>query len=73
VHRVSKRLGLIGPKVSAEAAHQLLEASIPPTQMFDAHMLLIQHGRVLCKAQRPRCSACPLAGSCPKVGVDTSA
>lgn len=70
VHRVSKRLGLIGPKVSAEAAHQLLEAAIPPAHMFDAHMLLIRHGRALCKAQRPRCGECPLAASCPKVGVD---
>jgi endonuclease-3 len=70
VHRVSKRLGLIGPKVGAEAAHQLLEASIPPEQMYDAHMLLIRHGRVLCKALRPRCDTCPLADSCPKIGVE---
>lgn len=70
VHRVSKRLGLIGPKVAAEPAHQLLERMIPPDQMFDAHMLLIQHGRVLCKALRPRCEACPLAAACPRVGVD---
>jgi endonuclease-3 len=70
VHRVSRRLGLIGPKVSAEAAHQLLEASIPPAQMYDAHMLLIRHGRVLCKALRPRCNDCPLTAVCPKVGVE---
>jgi endonuclease III len=70
VHRVSRRLGLIGPKVSAEAAHQLLEASISSAQMYDAHMLLIRHGRVLCKALRPRCGACPLANVCPKVGVE---
>ena len=70
VHRVSKRLGLIGPRVSAEAAHQILEMSIPPDQMYDAHMLVIRHGRVLCKALRPRCDACPLSVSCPQVGVD---
>ena len=70
VHRVSRRLGLIGPKVSAEAAHAILEAAIPPGQMYDAHMLLIRHGRVLCKALRPRCDPCPLTASCPKVGVD---
>lgn len=70
VHRVSKRLGLIGEKVNAEAAHRLLEASIPPAEMFDAHMLLIRHGRVICKALRPRCEACPLEELCPKVGVN---
>lgn len=69
VHRVSKRLGLIGQKIGAEAAHRLLEAIILPGQMFDAHMLLIKHGRVTCKALRPRCQACPLADICPKVGV----
>jgi endonuclease-3 len=69
VHRVSKRLGLIGPKVGAEAAHQLLELAIPPAEMYDAHMLLIRHGRTICKALRPRCGACPLADVCPKVSV----
>jgi endonuclease-3 len=71
VHRVSKRLGLIGPTVSAEAAHRLLEGAIPPADMYDAHMLLIRHGRMTCKALRPRCDACPLADVCPKVGVLT--
>ncbi|HZO25047.1 MAG TPA: endonuclease III [Chloroflexota bacterium] len=69
VYRVSKRLGLIGEKVNAEAAHRLLEASFPPEEMFDAHMLLIRHGRVICKALRPRCETCPLDDACPKVGV----
>jgi endonuclease-3 len=69
VHRVSKRLGLIGEKISAEAAHRLLEAAIPPADMFDAHMLLIRHGRVTCKALRPRCNACPLGEICPRVGL----
>ena len=70
VHRVIKRLGLIGEKINAEAAHRLLESAIPSDQMFDAHMLLIRHGRVICKALRPRCGACPLEERCPKVGVD---
>jgi endonuclease-3 len=69
VHRVSKRLGLIGERTSAEAAHRLLEAAIPPAEMFDAHLLLIRHGRAICKALRPRCEACPLGDVCPKVGV----
>jgi endonuclease III len=69
VHRVSKRLGLIGERISAEAAHRLLESAIPPAEMYDAHMLLIRHGRVICKALRPRCEVCPLGDVCPKVGV----
>src|SRR5436190_2608261 len=60
VYRVSRRLGLIGERISAEAAHRLLEAEIPSGEMFNAHMLLIRHGRVICKALRPRCDSCPL-------------
>jgi hypothetical protein len=49
---------------------RLLESAIPPDRMFDAHMLLIRHGRTICKALRPRCGSCPLEERCPKVGVD---
>ena len=30
LHRLSRRLGLIGPKVSAEKAHDLLPEIVPP-------------------------------------------
>jgi endonuclease III len=69
VYRVSRRLGLIGPKVSAEQAHRDLEQAVPPPDVYDFHMLLIHHGRQICKAPRPRCSECPLDEVCPKVGV----
>jgi endonuclease-3 len=71
VYRVSCRLGLIGPKTSAEQAHRDLDQAVPPAQVYDFHMLLIHHGRQTCKAQRPRCSACPLGDVCPKAGVST--
>lgn len=65
VFRVSRRLGLVPAKASAEQAHALLEALIPPTLYYPFHLLLIQHGRTLCSAQRPKCDACPLADRCP--------
>jgi endonuclease III len=64
VHRVAKRLGLIGPTVGAEAAHALLEAAVPPEDVYAFHINMIQHGRLICHAQRPQCSACPLADLC---------
>ncbi len=64
VHRVTKRLGLIGPKTSAERAHAELEAIIPPQDYYPAHLNFIRHGRQLCKARKPRCAACPLAEHC---------
>ena len=69
VHRVSQRLGLIGPKVGEAAAHRILEAVVPARDTYAFHMLLIGHGRAICKALRPRCHECPLADACPKAGV----
>jgi endonuclease-3 len=65
IHRVSKRLGLIGPKVSADRAHDILEAKVPEEQVFPFHVYLITHGRRICKALRPRCGECVLAWGCP--------
>ncbi|HEX9370303.1 MAG TPA: endonuclease III [Roseiflexaceae bacterium] len=64
VHRVARRLGLIGPTVGAEAAHALIEAALPPEWVYEFHVDLIQHGRRVCQAQRPRCAICPLRDLC---------
>jgi endonuclease-3 len=65
VHRVSLRLGLVPDRATAEQAHTLLEQATDPAQIYAVHMLLIRHGREICKAQRPRCSACPVLDLCP--------
>ena len=65
IHRVSKRLGLIGHNVTADNAHDILEAKVKPDDVFIFHMYLIKHGRQVCKALRPRCDNCVLAWGCP--------
>jgi len=65
VHRVSQRLGLVPAKATAEQAHVMLEAIIPVDNVYPFHMLLIGHGRQICKAQRPRCPECPVLDLCP--------
>ena len=65
VHRVSRRLRLIGPKVTAEQAHDLLEGQVSPEEVFAFHVALITHGRRVCKALRPRCGECVLWERCP--------
>ena len=65
VHRVSRRLGLIGPKVSAAKAHDLLARVVPPRTVYAFHVLLIQHGRRVCRARRPDHAACVLRDLCP--------
>jgi endonuclease-3 len=65
VLRVSRRLGIVRPRASAEEVHRVLTAAIPQERMLDAHLLLIEHGRRTCKALRPRCADCPLVEMCP--------
>jgi len=64
VHRVALRLGLVPPKTSAERANALLEDLVPEDLYYPFHLLFIEHGRTLCKAQRPRCPECPVSGEC---------
>lgn len=65
IYRVSQRLALIGPKVTADKAHDLLEAAVEPEQVYPFHQAFINHGRQVCKAQRPRCAECVVAYGCP--------
>ncbi|MEI6136551.1 MAG: endonuclease III [Chloroflexota bacterium] len=69
VERVSKRLGLVPPKMPADRAHAALEATLQPDEVYAFHVDLIQHGRRTCHARGPRCEECPLESRCPKVGV----
>lgn len=64
VWRVTRRLGLIGPKVTADVAHLQLERRIPPEWRHTMHINLIQHGRRICHAQRPDCERCALRAHC---------
>ncbi len=65
VFRVAKRIALLGPKVTIEQAHDILERLVSPEDVFAFHLLLINHGRETCKALRPRCDECVLAHACP--------
>ena len=43
---------------------QLMEV-VPKSDWFALTYLLIDHGRALCKAQKPHCGDCVLSGLCP--------
>jgi endonuclease-3 len=66
VHRVAIRLGLIGKKVSADAAHDLLQALLPndARTIYNFHKALLRHGQRICVYDRPRCNRCPLTDLC---------
>ena len=65
IFRVSQRLGIIGPKVNADKAHEVLEAAMPPEDVYPFHAAFVTHGRQVCKAQRPLCGACVVSYGCP--------
>ena len=69
IHRLSKRLGFIDEKTSADDAHAIMESIVEPDLRFQLHMQLITHGRQVCKARRPLCAECPLSLECPSSEV----
>ncbi len=66
VHRVTQRLGLIGPKVSAEKAHALLLSCLPPDALvlFNFHKHFYWHGQRICTWYSPKCPDCVLRPTC---------
>ncbi len=64
VHRTSRRIGFIPDKTTADAAHPMMEAIVPPEDYYQFHIHLIQHGRDTCHARNPACEKCPLTAHC---------
>jgi endonuclease-3 len=63
VFRVANRLGLTNSKTPLESEMQLMKV-VPEHKWKKAHHWLIWHGRMICKAQKPRCEICPLKIYC---------
>jgi endonuclease III len=68
VYRVGGRLGLWPQKAPLVAAHDELARLVGDDGEFayEAHVLLIRHGRRTCVARAPRCAECPLRRMCPE-------
>lgn len=65
VERVTKRLGLAKEDDSVLAVEKKLMAIVPREEWTLTHHRMIFFGRYHCKAQSPRCDACPLLDLCP--------
>lgn len=64
VERVSKRLGLAGPDDTVLEVEKKLMQKVPKEEWSATHHRLIFFGRYHCKAQNPKCNACPLLDVC---------
>lgn len=67
VHRVTRRLGWVRDKASAEEAHKVLEKAVPDDCKLDLHVNFISHGRAICRAEGnggPNCAECVIKKYC---------
>ncbi len=64
VGRVTRRLGLVGPRASEAQIKQRWEALVPAGWFYPLHLNLIRHGREICRARQPQCSRCVLRSLC---------
>jgi len=64
VQRITQRLGISARKASPEKIKVLWEGLLPPETYYALHVNLIQHGREVCLARKPRCTTCAVHALC---------
>jgi len=64
VKRVSGRLGFTQQSDTDKIEQDLMQL-IPKERWFDFTYVLIDHGRKVCVARRPKCEICPVNHLCP--------
>lgn len=71
VHRITNRWGYMATR-NPDATELALRAVLPPAHWIEINGLLVTLGQNVCLPVSPRCSACPVAGPCARVGVTRS-
>lgn len=71
IFRIMKRLGIADEKDNYESLRAKLEVEIPPNQRINAHLILIEFGRQICRAQNPKCEECPIRKYCKIVKLES--
>jgi endonuclease III len=64
VKRVANRIGF-SDKADPDKIELDLMQLIPRDRWFDFTYVLIDHGRAICQAKKPRCTECPVEDLCP--------
>ena len=74
IYRICKRLGL-GVEVTdkrennREEIAKMMEETIPEDKICTFHLNLIEHGRRICTARKPRCDECVSRDYCRKIDL----
>jgi endonuclease III len=71
VHRICNRWGYVETR-SPDATELVLRAKLPPEYWKEINMLLVTLGQNICHPTSPRCSVCPVAHWCRRIGVTRS-
>jgi endonuclease-3 len=71
VFRVANRMGIAEGKTPRAVEDQLMKI-VPDEYLYEAHFLLVLHGRYVCKARKPLCEQCCLNNICKKVGINNN-
>lgn len=64
VRRLAERLGLSRERQPEKIERDLM-AIVPREDWLDFNFLLVDHGRKICQARKPRCQGCRLKELCP--------
>jgi len=64
VLRTARRLGL-APTDDPGKSERMLGAALPESMWTAFSYALNRHGKYVCRARKPLCTECPLAGICP--------
>ena len=64
VRRLANRLGL-SEETDPDRIEQDLMRLVPRKRCFGFTYVLIDHGRAICKARKPKCGDCPVKHLCP--------
>jgi endonuclease-3 len=71
VHRICNRWGYVYTR-DPDKTELALRAKLPQEYWISINSLLVTLGQNICTPTSPRCSACPIAAYCPRIGVTRS-
>ncbi len=68
VHRITNRWGYVRT-ATANETEMALRRRLPRRHWLEINEILVAFGQTICRPLSPRCSDCPVAASCPRIGV----
>jgi endonuclease-3 len=71
VHRITNRWGYVKTK-TPDQTEMALREKLPPKYWIEINDELVSFGQHLCHPTSPRCSICPIAQFCDRIGVKRS-